>query len=63
MAEENAGIYFSVDESMFGHSDGAQTWLFGIVNNSNNEEFRLDFTENRDTDSIKSFISKTCKKR
>jgi hypothetical protein len=62
LGEENKGGYFSVDESMFGNANGNQFWLLGIVDNSNHDDFRIDFAETRDTDSIKAFISKHVKK-
>jgi len=61
LGDENKGGYFSVDESMFGHVNGNQYWLLGIVDNSNHDDFRIDFEETRDTDSIKAFISKHVK--
>ena len=47
---------------MFGHTNGNQNWLLGIVDNSNHDDFRIDFAATRDTDSIKAFISKHVKK-
>jgi len=63
LGEESKGGYYSVDECMFGHTNGNKNWLLGIVDNSNHDDFRIDFAETRDTDSIKAFISKHEKKR
>ena len=52
--------FFSVDESLFVHSNNKQVWIFGIIDNTN-KDFRLDGTFNRDTASLKNFISKYVK--
>lgn len=58
LGQENEGGYYSVDESLFGHTNGTQAWLLGTVNSLNHEKFRMDFSENRDINSIKHFITK-----
>ena len=52
--------FFSVDESLFVHSNNKQVWILGIIDNTN-KDFRLDGTFNRDTASLKNFISKYVK--
>ena len=61
LGEENEIAFFSVDESLFGHINGDQFWLFGIINNQT-RDFSIEFTNSRYSASIKSFISKHVKK-
>lgn len=61
LGEENENSFFSVYESLFGHINGDQFWLLGIINNQT-RGFLIEFTNSRSSASIKSFISKHVKK-
>ena len=57
LGEENKNEFFAVDESLFGHIDGEQLWLFGIINN-NDRYFRIEPIYTTNTEALKKFISK-----
>ena len=51
---------YNTDDSLFAHSKNRQVQILGIIDNTN-KYFRLDGTFNRDTASLKNFISKNAK--
>ena len=56
----NQNGFFSVDECLFAHSNNKQVWILGIIDNTS-KDFRLEGTFNRDTNSLKNFITKYVK--
>lgn len=54
LGDENKNGFFAVDESLFGHIEGKQLWLLGIINN----DFRIEPTYKRNIEDLKKFISK-----
>ena len=54
--EENKWGYFATDEALFTHIKGKQIWVLNIINTSN-KNFRLMVTLNRDTSTLKNFIT------
>ena len=56
-AKENANGFYSIDESLIGHKNGNQLWLFGAINNIS-KEFRIEVCFERNTDTMKKFIEK-----
>jgi len=60
LGDVNQYGYFSVEESLFAHSHNKQVWILGIINNTS-KDFRLDGIFNRDTNSLKNFITKYVK--
>ena len=60
LGDLSQGGYFSVDESLFRHSDNAQIWILGIIDTSS-KEFRLERYLSRNSEILKKFISKFAK--
>ena len=60
LGDVNQFGFFSVDESLFAHSHNKHVWILGIIDNTS-KDFRLDGTFNRDTNSLKNFITKYVK--
>ena len=61
LGDENQYDFFQFDERLFDNCNNKQVSILGIIGNTN-KDFRLDDTFNRDSASLKKFISKNGKK-
>ena len=57
LAYKNAFQHIPTDESLFTHTNGEQTWVVGLINSETNQ-IRLEIVKNRDTETLKSIITK-----
>ena len=52
----NSNLYYSIDESLINHYHGKQVWILGVTDNFN-KVFRVEGSFNRDTETMKAFIT------
>ena len=57
LASNNANNILCIDESLFTHTDGMQTWIVGIINTDTNE-IRLEVVTNRNKETLKAIVKK-----
>ena len=60
IAKRNAWNHVAIDESLFTHQDGIQTWGIGLINTETNDN-RLDVVTSRDTETMKTIIHRHAK--
>lgn len=59
LLEENMHLKCSIDESLFTHTKNAESvWVLGVINNQDKNEFRLEATTKRNSDTLKLLVEK-----
>lgn len=59
LLEENMHLKCSIDGSLFTHTKNDEAvWILGVINNQDKNEFRLEATTNRNSDTLKIFVVK-----
>ncbi len=60
LGDINSKRYFAADEPLLGHPANIQIWILGIIETST-KKFHIEGTFQRNTDTLKKFISKFVK--